>query len=80
MKYDDRIEELKEKLYAGILCDVLDQKGYRNQALSDAIHGLNDDTVKHFTNWDAELARDGKGWLQLYLPARSACVLRKANE
>jgi len=43
-------------------------------------NGLNDDTVKHFTNWDAELARDGKGWLQLYLPARSACVLRKANE
>ena len=43
-------------------------------------NGLNDDTVKHFTNWDAELARDSKGWLQLYLPARSACVLRKANE
>ena len=43
-------------------------------------NGLNDDTVKHFTNWDAELARDGKGWLQLYLPARSACVLRKALE
>ncbi|NLF39723.1 hypothetical protein GX586_09775 [bacterium] len=45
MKYDDRIEELKQKLYAGILCDVLDQKGCRNQALSNAIHGLNDGTV-----------------------------------
>lgn len=45
MKYDDRIDELKETLYAGILCDVLDQKGYRNQALGNGIHGLNDRTV-----------------------------------
>ena len=43
-------------------------------------HGLNDDTIRHFTNWDAQLAHDGKGWLQLYLPARSACVLRKAKD
>ena len=42
-KYD--LEALKEVLYSGILCDVLDQKGYRNQALSNAIAGLNDDTV-----------------------------------
>ncbi len=45
MKYENQIDMLKEKLYAGILCDVLDQKGYRNQSLSNAIHGLNDDTV-----------------------------------
>ncbi|MBQ7570922.1 MAG: alpha amylase C-terminal domain-containing protein [Bacteroidaceae bacterium] len=43
-------------------------------------NGLNDDSVKHFTNWDPELSRDGKGWLQLYLPARSACVLHRAKE
>jgi len=43
-------------------------------------NGLNDDQVRHLTNWDAMLARDGKGWLQLYLPARSACVLRKNKE
>ena len=43
-------------------------------------NGLNDDTIPHLTNWDAQLARDGKGWLQLYLPARSACVLRRVEE
>lgn len=43
-------------------------------------NGLNDDSIKHVTNWDAELAADEKGWLQLYLPARSACVLRKIKE
>lgn len=45
MKYDNRIEELKSKLYSGIICDVLDKKGYRNQALSNAIKGLNDETT-----------------------------------
>lgn len=45
MKYEQQINELKEKLYAGILCDVLDQKGYRNQSLSNEIMGLNDETV-----------------------------------
>ena len=43
MKHD--IHKLKDVLYAGILCDVLDQMGYRNQALSNAIMGLNDATV-----------------------------------
>ena len=43
-------------------------------------HGLNDDSVRHLTNFDPLLARDGKGWLKLYLPARSAMVLRKAKE
>ncbi len=45
MKYADRIEELKKILYTGILADVMDQKGYRNQSLSNAIYGLNDETV-----------------------------------
>ena len=43
-------------------------------------NGLNDDSIKHITNWDAELASEGKGWLKLYLPARSACVLRMIKE
>ena len=45
MKYDNQMESLKETLYSGILCDVLDGMGYRNQAVSNAIAGLNDDTV-----------------------------------
>lgn len=41
---------------------------------------LADDSVEHFTNYDPLLQRDGKGWLKLYLPARSAVVLRKKPE
>lgn len=40
-------------------------------------NGLADDSVAHFTNYDALYAKDGKGWLKLYIPARSAVVLRK---
>ncbi len=40
-------------------------------------HGFADDSVRHFTNFDPLLHRDGKGWLQLYVPARSAVVLKK---
>ncbi|MCR4993944.1 MAG: alpha amylase C-terminal domain-containing protein [Bacteroidales bacterium] len=43
-------------------------------------HGLNDDTMRHFTNYDPVLARDNKGWLNLYLPARSAVVLTRSKE
>lgn len=43
-------------------------------------HGLNDDSIRHFTNYDSLLERDGKGWLKLYLPARSALVLKKVKE
>lgn len=42
--------------------------------------GLNDDSVRHLTNFDPLLARDGKGWLKLYVPARSALVLRRIDE
>ncbi len=42
-------------------------------------HDLNDDSVKHFTNYDSLIAKEDKGWLQLYLPARSACVLRMSR-
>lgn len=39
------LNKLKEILYSGIICDVLDQKGYRNQALGPDVMGLNDETV-----------------------------------
>ena len=40
-------------------------------------YGNIDDKVTHFTQHDELYAKDGKGWLMLYLPARSAFVLRK---
>ncbi len=40
-------------------------------------NGLADDSISHFTNFDPLLKKDGKGWLKLYLPARSAVVLMK---
>ena len=43
MNYD--LEALKGVLYSGILCDVLDQMGYRNQALSGELTGRVDGTV-----------------------------------
>jgi 1,4-alpha-glucan branching enzyme len=43
-------------------------------------NNLNDDSIRHFTNFDPLLKKDGKGWLQLYLPARSAVVLKKVQE
>ena len=38
--------------------------------------GLNDDTIHHFTMYDPLYAKDNKGWLHLYLPARTALVMR----
>ncbi len=35
-----------------------------------------DETVEHLTQFDQLYAPDGKGWLKLYIPARSAMVLR----
>ena len=43
-------------------------------------NGFNDDKITHLTNYDNVLARDNKGWLQLYLPARTACILKKVKE
>ena len=43
-------------------------------------HGFNDDKLTHFTNYDPSLARDNKGWLNLYLPARTACVLHRVRD
>lgn len=39
-------------------------------------HNLSDDTVDHFTIHDELYASDKKGWVQLYIPARTAIVLK----
>ena len=39
--------------------------------------GLNDDTIHHFTQYDPLYASHDKGWLKLYLPARTALVMKK---
>lgn len=43
-------------------------------------NGLSDDTITHFTNYDALYAPEHKEWLKLYIPARSAVVLKKNAE
>ncbi len=40
-------------------------------------NGLNDDSITHFTQYDALYAPDHKEWLKLYLPARTAFVLKR---
>ena len=40
-------------------------------------NGLADDTVTHFTNYDPLYVNDHKEWLKMYIPARSAVVLKK---
>lgn len=42
-------------------------------------YALADDSVSHSTLYDAALHKDGKGWVQLYIPARSAVVLRRCG-
>ncbi len=39
--------------------------------------GLSDDSLEHFTQEDELYKDEHKGWLKLYLPARSAVVLKK---
>ena len=39
-------------------------------------HGLIDDSVHHFTTPDPIYTPAGKGWLKMYIPARTAQVLR----
>ena len=43
-------------------------------------NGLADDSIRHFTNFDPLYKKDKKEWLKLYLPARSAVVLKKVKE
>lgn len=42
-------------------------------------NGLTDDSIEHFTVSDELYHKDGKGWLKLYIPARTAFVLKKIN-
>ena len=42
--------------------------------------GFCNDSIEHFTNFDPLLSRQHKGWLKLYLPARSAQVLKLVSE
>ena len=41
--------------------------------------GLSDDSVQHLTQFDPIYKKEEKEWLKLYIPARSAVVLRKKN-
>ena len=41
--------------------------------------GISNDSVEHFTQADPIYEKDGKGWLKIYLPARSAQVLKKVD-
>ena len=43
-------------------------------------NGLADDTVEHLTCFDPLYKKEHKGWLKLYIPARSAVVLRKKSK
>ncbi|ETD21798.1 hypothetical protein HMPREF1199_00133 [Hoylesella oralis CC98A] len=40
-------------------------------------NGLADDTMTHLTNYDPLYVNEHKEWLKLYIPARSAVVLKK---
>lgn len=40
-------------------------------------NGFADDSITHLTNYDELYVQDKKEWLKLYIPARSAVVLRK---
>lgn len=51
---------------------------------SDAVkyggNGLNDDTVKHFTIHDKVYEKEKKEWLKIYIPSRTAIVLKMVND
>lgn len=53
---------------------------YRVVLNTDDVHfggnGLTDDELCHHTQSDPFLEKEGKGWLKLYLPARTAVVLQ----
>ena len=40
-------------------------------------NGLADDSITHLTNYDPAYVSEHKEWLKLYIPARSAVVLKK---
>lgn len=42
-------------------------------------YSLADDKVEHSTLFDKELSKLGKGWMKIYIPARSAVVLKLSD-
>lgn len=42
--------------------------------------GFSDDSLRHFTCADPLYAKDKKEWLKLYVPARSAVVLKRVKD
>ncbi len=42
-------------------------------------HGIVDESVEHFTQPDDLYKKNKKGWLKIYIPARTAFVLRKTD-
>lgn len=42
-------------------------------------NGLTDDSMEHFTMPDSLYLKENKGWLKLYIPARTAFVLKKMD-
>ncbi len=63
---------------------IVPQGGYDVVLNTDDVkfggHGLNDDSIRHFTNYDPIYEKDKKGWLKLYVPARTALVLCKEKD
>ena len=63
---------------------IVPQGGYDVVLNTDSsLYGGNDladDSLRHFTNYDPIYEKDGKGWLKLYIPARSAVVLRRSKD
>lgn len=43
-------------------------------------NGLTDDAIEHLTQYDPLYEKEYKGWLKLYLPARTAMVLKRLPE
>lgn len=42
--------------------------------------GMIDNSIEHFTNHDALYEKEKKEWLKVYLPARTAIILKKLNK
>ncbi|UVI29996.1 RraA family protein [Paenibacillus spongiae] len=42
---DEKFEQMKEVLYAAVICDTLDELGYRNQAMREDINPISTDWV-----------------------------------
>lgn len=62
---------------------IMPEGSYEVLLNTDAVefggNGLSDDSIRHFTNFDPVYHKDNKGWLKLYVPARSAMVLHKID-